>query len=105
MEIDVFTEKDFTYEEELGRGTEYIVHAATLHYNGIPVRAACKRVLRNSEEHINRQLDEIYLVWLVQYAVQCTVYSVHYIAYSIQCTTYTIRRTLYGVQYTMYAVH
>ena len=98
VEIDVFTEKDFTYEEELGRGTEYIVHAATLHYNGIPVRAACKRVLRNSEEHINRQLDEIYLVWLVQYAV-------HYIAYSIQCTTYTIRRTLYGVQYTMYAVH
>ena len=65
VEIDIFNSEDICYEEELGRGTEYIVHATTLQYNGIPMPAAVKRVLRNSEEYVDLQLEEIYLMALV----------------------------------------
>lgn len=51
------------HNEILGRGGEGIVQKATVFYNEIPVNAAVKTVLTDSDDDITMTLDEVEMLW------------------------------------------
>lgn len=64
--LEVFNPHDIVLHNEiLGRGGEGIVQKATVFYNEIPVNAAVKTVLTDSDDDITMTLDEIEMLWFV----------------------------------------
>lgn len=62
----MFNPQDIVLHNEiLGRGGEGIVQKATVFYNEIPVNAAVKTVLTDSDDDITMTLDEVEMLWLV----------------------------------------
>jgi len=60
----VFEHDDIRYGPVIGRGGEGVVHSCTVTYNGLPVDAAAKKLLVNSDDAISITLDEIELLCL-----------------------------------------
>jgi len=61
----VFSHEDIEYGSVLGKGGEGIVQRCKVIYNELPVEAAVKTVLNNSDDALNITLDEIELLWYV----------------------------------------
>ena len=64
VDLEVFEPEDIElHDQVLGKGGEGIIQRCTIFYNGLPVDAAAKRLLNNSDFSINITLDEIELLW------------------------------------------
>jgi len=61
----VFHHEDIEYGPLLGKGGEGIVQQCRVIYNDLPVDAAVKTVLNNSDDALTITLDEIELLWYV----------------------------------------
>ena len=59
----MFDHEDIQYGAVIGRGGEGIVQRCVVTYNGLPVDAAIKTLLDNSDDAISITLDEIELLW------------------------------------------
>ena len=65
INVEVFDYKDIEYGPLLGKGGEGEVHKCTVVYNEVPVDAAAKTLLDNSDDAISFMLEEIELLWWV----------------------------------------
>ena len=64
VNLEVFEPDDITwYGRVLGKGGEGIVQECVVMYNDIPVDAAIKTMLNNSDDEVSITLDEIELLW------------------------------------------
>ena len=63
IDLEVFPHTDIQYGPLIGQGGEATVHSCTITYNGVPVHAAAKTVLDNSDDAISITLDELELLW------------------------------------------
>jgi len=59
----VFDHDDIEYGSVLGKGGEGVVQRCKVIYNELPVEAAVKTVLNNSDDALTITLDEIELLW------------------------------------------
>jgi len=65
IHLEVFNHEDIEYGTVLGKGGEGIVQRCKVLYNELPVEAAVKTVLNNSDDALTITLDEIELLWCV----------------------------------------
>ena len=65
VHLEVFNHEDIEYGSVLGKGGEGIVQRCKVIYNELPVEAAVKTVLNNSDDALTITLDEIELLWYV----------------------------------------
>lgn len=65
IHLEVFNHEDIEYGSVLGKGGEGIVQRCKVIYNELPVDAAVKTVLNNSDDALTITLDEIELLWYV----------------------------------------
>ena len=65
VHLEVFNHEDIEYGSVLGKGGEGIVQRCKVIYNELPIEAAVKTVLNNSDDALNITLDEIELLWYV----------------------------------------
>ena len=63
--LHVFEHSDIHYGPTLGKGGEGIVQKCTVMYNDLPVDAAVKTVLNNSDDALDLTFHEIELLWWV----------------------------------------
>ena len=63
IQLEVFQHDAIEYGATLGAGGEGVVQRCTVLYNGLPVSAAVKTVVNNSDDALNLTLDEIELLW------------------------------------------
>jgi len=75
VRLEVFSHEDIEYGSVLGKGGEGIVQHCTVIYNDLPVKAAVKTVLNNSDDALNITLDEIELLWYVLQTTDCILLS------------------------------
>ena len=61
----MFSHDDIEYGSVLGKGGEGIVQRCKVIYKELPVEAAVKTVLNNSDDALTITLDEIELLWYV----------------------------------------
>jgi len=80
IHLEVFDHKDIEYGSTLGKGGEGIVQQCTVWYRGIPVKAAVKTVLNNSEDALAITLDEIELLCLAKDPIVTTTLQVYGVA-------------------------
>ena len=69
IHLEVFNHDDIEYGPVLGKGGEGVVQRCKVTYNELPVEAAVKTVLNNSDDALTITLDEIELLWYVCAAV------------------------------------
>ena len=65
IHLEVFDHEDIEYGSLLGKGAEGVVQRCKVLYNELPVDAAVKTVMNNSEDALTITLDEIELLWFV----------------------------------------
>ena len=65
VHLEVFSHDDIEYGSVLGKGGEGIVQRCKVIYKELPVEAAVKTVLNNSDDALTITLDEIELLWYV----------------------------------------
>ena len=62
-DIEVFDHEDIQYGTTIGKGGEGIVQKCVVIYHDLPVNAAVKTLVDNSDDAISITLDEIELLW------------------------------------------
>jgi len=70
VHLEVFNHDDIEYGSVLGRGGEGIVQQCKVIYKDLPVEAAVKTVLNNSDDALSITLDEIELLWYMLQIVE-----------------------------------
>lgn len=80
VHLEVFDHADIVYGGTLGRGGEGVVHSCTVTYNGLPVDAAVKTVVDNSDDAISVTLEEIELLCLAHDPIVDTTLRVYGVA-------------------------
>jgi len=63
IQLEVFDHDNIEYGSTIGQGGEGIVNRCTVLYNNLPVCAAVKTLVNNSDDALNITLDEIELLW------------------------------------------
>jgi serine/threonine protein kinase len=80
IHLEVFDHNDIEYGPTLGKGGEGIVQRCTVRYNDLPVEAAVKTLLNNSDDALTITLDEIELLCLARDPIVTTTLQVYGVA-------------------------
>jgi len=64
IQLEVFDHDAIEFGEIIGKGGEGVVQKCTVQYNDLPVSAAVKTIVNNSDDALNITLYEIELLWL-----------------------------------------
>jgi len=75
VHLEVFSHDDVEYGSVLGKGGEGIVQRCKVIYKELPVDAAVKTVLNNSDDALTITLDEIELLWYILHNAHFRNYS------------------------------
>ena len=63
IQLEVFDHENIEYGSIIGQGAEGIVNNCIVLYNNIPVCAAVKTLVNNSDDALSMTLAEIELLW------------------------------------------
>jgi len=81
IHLEVFSHDDVEYGSVLGKGGEGIVQRCKVIYKELPVDAAVKTVLNNSDDALTITLDEIELLWYILHNAHFRNYSTNVYMY------------------------